>query len=61
MKIERETDHDETTQALTDTIADALASADKADSVITNCSDGLSRVQLRVGTRRFELRLVEVL
>jgi len=59
MKIERETDHDETTQALTDTIADALAS--EANSVITECSDGLLRVQLRVGTRRFELRLMEVL
>jgi hypothetical protein len=59
MKIERETDHDETTQALTDTIADALAS--ETNSVLTECSDGLSRVQLRVGTRRFELRLMEVL
>jgi hypothetical protein len=59
MKIERDTDHDETTQALTEIIADALAS--KTTVVASECSDGIQRVIITMDRRRFELRLVEML
>ena len=68
MKIERDTNYDETTYALTDAISEAMQSADWSGledgtkAGLTCCDDERgSAVIIRTAGRRFELRLVEVL